>query len=158
MSSEAKWRDITAEGGRDCDGNNLEMKMGTVAIIDHEEAQSTYAFNAILSYVVSPSGAKVSLSSCSAHGTCLDGMDRGSVAYTSTGPWVTEVVDATAFEARGEVIWTDRFNDKVRIPLSLKGRVAATGRLDQVVTAFEGLAKYDPDAMEELLMEVPAVW
>jgi hypothetical protein len=163
ISSTAKWRDITAagaptgavEGGR-------QLKIGTVAVIDHEDAQSTYAFNSLLTFELDTPhgepGGSFAISSCSGHGTCLDGMDRGSVRYRNVAPWTATLDAEGSFDLRGEVTWTDRFNEEVGIPLRLRGRVREDGGIEGLQTSLEGVADYDPGASEALLMEVPAVW
>ena len=163
MSSTAKWRDITAGGASNGTGEEVEggrqLKIGTVAVIDHDDAQSTYAFNSVLTFKLDPaSGRSFAVADCSGHGTCLDGMDRGSIRYRNLAPWTANLNGEGSFEVSGEVTWTDRFNEEIAIPLRLRGRVREDGGIEGLQTSLEGVAGYDPDASEALLMEVPAVW
>ena len=157
MSSTTRWRDITRGDATPTDAGERMMKIGTVAIIDHDEAQSTYAFNAELTFRVDGDSGQVTVSACSGRAPCLDGMDRGSVRYASRAPWRAAIA-GDQFELGGVLSWTDRFNEDIDVGLQLSGLVREDGSIDRLKTTLEGEAVYDPDATQELLMEVPAVW
>jgi hypothetical protein len=158
MSSETRWRDISTGAAANAQDGARPQKLGTVAVINHDQAQSTYAFNAFLTVAVDRDNASLTIASCSGHGTCLDGMDRGSVRFESRAPWTAAIVNEREFELSGEVVWSDRFNEQVAIPLRLTGLLRDDGGVDRLLTSFVAPASYDPSASEELLMEVPAVW
>lgn len=158
MSSETRWRDISTGAAASETAEGRQQKLGTVAVINHDEAQSTYAFNAFLSVAVNRDDQALTIAKCSGHGTCLDGMDRGSVRFESHTAWTTAIINEREFDLTGEVVWSDRFNEQVVVPLRLSGLVRDDGGIDRLLTSFVASASYDPAASEELLMEVPAVW
>lgn len=157
VASQANWVGADAVSG-DTTAGVHERSLATVTWVENENGASTYSFAGGINYVIGDTGRSLQILAYRANGTFIDGFDLGDISYHNTAPWTTELCEDRTFEIRGEVAWSDLFNQDATLDTVFRGTLLESGGLAFLSSEIQGMVAVGATGRSSILMEVPAGW
>lgn len=158
LSLNSEWvNDLAPETSDALADSGIIRDLGTIASIECDGGCSSYVLNGRLSYHLQADGRTLVVREYGGSGVPIDGLDRGPISYANRGEWTGSLGEARRFAISGDLLWSDAFNNKRVLEVTLQGTLLDDLRIAYLNTRISGLACFGDAAPTRVLVDVPAL-